>query len=61
MEENQKAQKLIPGPPQLPPLYKGQKIKTVSNKNYIHSYIYLFINDVIFIRDHTLLQLQMKW
>ncbi|XP_050491155.1 protein lifeguard 3-like isoform X1 [Bombus huntii] len=28
MEENQKAQKFIPGPPQLPPLYKGQKIKT---------------------------------
>ncbi|XP_071872152.1 protein lifeguard 3 [Bombus fervidus] len=28
MEENQEAQKFIPGPPQLPPLYKGQKIKT---------------------------------
>lgn len=31
MGENQEeTQKFIPGPPQLPPLYKGQKIKTVS-------------------------------
>ncbi|KAK9299465.1 hypothetical protein QLX08_007489 [Tetragonisca angustula] len=28
MEENRETQKFIPGPPQLPPLYKGQKIKT---------------------------------
>ena len=32
MEENRETQKFIPGPPQLPPLYKGQKIKTVSVK-----------------------------